>query len=401
MDLVERQVTTEDPLTAATTSSNHETKSQPATDDVSTSNLPTTPATGAPHEEQPNHTPTPTPTTTTNTTTTTTTTTNNSNSNSNTSKHLSITEVTFSMTVASTSTKTDNKGKMFTVYNIKVSALGTRWVVPKRFSELELLHDALQKSYPQCRLPKFPSKGGLGGLFRRLDDSTIEKRRYDLQQWFEGALLHSMIYKSQLLRLFFELPRGIVQASREADDRAAVRAARGNEGRAQSFEDVDPTDGGGSNNTTGTSNSGTNRHPDHFNIDSIAVNKQINFSNTTAPKSIVLFSNQSVQPELSYDHQGLRLAIKNGNIEEVQSILTVDSKLARYVDSVSRQSMLHLACIFSHTEVAMLLLSEGADPELKNSHGESSFDLAPPALAQKMKLYIEEWEKEHIFKNDT
>ena len=49
----------------------------------------------------------------------------------------------------------------------------------------------------------------------------------------------------------------------------------------------------------------------------------------------------------------------------------------------------------------MLLLSEGADPEIKNSHGESSFDLAPPALAQKMKLYIEEWEKEHIFKNDT
>ena len=106
----------------------------------------------------------------------------------NSQRQLGITEVSFSMAVTGTSTKTDNKGKMFTVYNTKVSALGIRWVVPKRFSELELLNDALRKRYPQSRLPKFPSKGGLGGLFRRLDDSTIEKRRSDLQTYLDGAL---------------------------------------------------------------------------------------------------------------------------------------------------------------------------------------------------------------------
>ena len=40
-----------------------------------------------------------------------------------------VTEVSFSLQCTGTSTKTDNKSKMFTVYNIKVSALSTRWIV--------------------------------------------------------------------------------------------------------------------------------------------------------------------------------------------------------------------------------------------------------------------------------
>ena len=153
----------------------------------------------------------------------------------------------------------------------------------------------------------------------------------------------------------------------------------------------------GANQSSGSNNSGgkggssgntSNRggHKDIFSIDN-------NGSRNQSPKPIVLFSNQSKQPELSYDHHGLRLAIKNGNIQEVENILKVDSKLGRYVDSVSRQSMLHLACIFSHSNIAMLLLDIGADPELKNAHGETAFDLAPPALAQKMIKFIEDWEE--------
>ena len=88
----------------------------------------------------------------------------------------------------------------------------------------------------------------------------------------------------------------------------------------------------------------------------------------------------------------MRLAIKNGDLIVVQQILDLDKKLGRYVDSAG-QSMLHLACIFSHTEIAMLLLDVGADPEIRNAHGETAFDLAPPALAQKMRLFIEDWEK--------
>ena len=288
-----------------------------------------------------------------------------------------VTEVSFSLQCTGTSTKTDNKSKMFTVYNIKVSALSTRWIVPKRFSELELLNEALRKRYPQSRLPKFPSKGGLGGLFsRRLDDSTIKKRRSDLQTYLDGALANPMVYKSQLLRLFFEIPRGIAQAHSEADERALVRAAQ----HTDSAGTDDCSNDGGVDNFSGRRGDG------------ILISDGRNSSDSTSiPKQIVLFSNQS-HPELSFDVQGMRLAIKNGDLIVVQQILDLDKKLGRYVDSAG-QSMLHLACIFSHTEIAMLLLDVGADPEIRNAHGETAFDLAPPALAQKMRLFIEDWEK--------
>ena len=306
-------------------------------------------------------------------TTTTTTQPNTSKTNSKSRKRqVSITEVTFSVTVTGTSTKTDNKGKLFTVYNTKVSALGTRWVVPKRFSELELLNETLKKSYPQSRLPKFPSKGALGGLFRRLDDSTIEKRRSDLQTYLDGALANPLIYKSQLLRLFFEMPRGMSQASREAEEREQARALHAG------------SDGGGAYDLQ----HGSSEH------DNFGGREKYNADESTGPKSVVLFSNQSKHPELSFDYQGMRLAIKNGNLETVQKILETDRKLGRYVDSAG-QSMLHLACIFSHSEIAMILLDAGADPELKNSHGEMAFDLAPPALAQRMIQFIADWEAEN------
>ena len=269
------------------------------------------------------------------------------------------------------------------MYNMKVSALGTRWVVPKRFSELELLNDALRKQYAPSRLPKFPSKGGLGGLFRRLDDSTIEKRRSDLQTYFQGALANSRIYKSQLLRLFFEMPRGIAQAHQEASELALVRARSGS--------------GSGSSGSSGSSRSSgmddCRLHPNEGHDNFSGGNNRMNYGNTNAPKPIVLFVNQP-QPVPSLDHQGMRLAIKNSDIVAVQNILKLDQKLARYVDA-SGQSMLHLACIFSCTDIAMVLLDVGADPELKNSHGETSFDLAPPALAQKMMQFIEAWEDSH------
>jgi hypothetical protein len=321
----------------------------------------------------------------------------------NSQRQLGITEVSFSMAVTGTSTKTDNKGKMFTVYNTKVSALGIRWVVPKRFSELELLNDALRKRYPQSRLPKFPSKGGLGGLFRRLDDSTIEKRRSDLQTYLDGALANPTVYKSQLLRLFFEIPRGVAQAHREADQRALVS-------RAEQMSTVDGesvSSSEGSSNQMGSYGGGSG----NYGIGEVkgagkgagkgkgkgARNRKRssgNSSSSSVPKQIVLFANQT-HPELSFDVQGMRLSIKKGDLAKVQQILEADKKLGRYVSSAG-QSMLHLACIFSHTDIAMLLLDVGADPELRNAHGETAFDLSPPALAQKMLQFIADWESQEF-----
>ena len=91
---------------------------------------------------------------------------------------------------------------MYTVYNLTVSALGSRWVVAKRFSELQHMHDVLKKSFPKARFPKFPSKGGLGGFLSRMDDSTIEKRRNDLQVYMDGVLSRLEVSRLPKLRQF-------------------------------------------------------------------------------------------------------------------------------------------------------------------------------------------------------
>ena len=316
-------------------------------------------------------------------------------------------DVSFACAVPSTSTKTDERGKMFTVYNIKLSALGTRWVVSKRFSELENLNEALRKRFPNARLPKFPSKGGLGGLFRRLDDVTIEKRRADLQTYLDGALLHHSVYKSMLLRMFFEIPRGIDKANREAAEQAAVRAAARKKRAAAGTEERNPhgRNGSGSSGRRGLSfgggarpggvggefrgyrGGGENRHGGKSGSGGGGISR-------ASTRPIVLFANQRRQQNkdvVCADFDGIRQAIKDGDLDTVHKILAVSDRLRRYVDP-SGQSMLHLACMFSHTEIAMALVEVGADPGLGNSHGETAYDLAPPALAQRLAAYVDSWQ---------
>ena len=102
-----------------------------------------------------------------------------------------------------------------------------------------------------------------------------------------------------------------------------------------------------------------------------------------------LFAHQR-RGDIVADCDGIRQAIKHSDLEAVREILRADSRLGRYVDP-SGQSMLHLACMFSDSNIVMELIRVGADPGLGNTHGETAFDLAPPAIAQKMFSYIEAW----------
>ena len=52
--------------------------------------------------------------------------------------------------------------------------------------------------------------------------------------------------------------------------------------------------------------------------------------------------------------------------------------------------MLHLACIFNHVDIALLLVMNGADPEYKNSREETSYDIATETLTTRIKALVTE-----------
>ena len=51
--------------------------------------------------------------------------------------------------------------------------------------------------------------------------------------------------------------------------------------------------------------------------------------------------------------------------------------------------MLHLAALFDHTEIALLLLNAGADPYATNHDKETPLDIAQPSLKLAMKRVID------------
>lgn len=84
----------------------------------------------------------------------------------------------------------------------------------------------------------------------------------------------------------------------------------------------------------------------------------------------------------AHDGEGLRDAIKNRDVHGVKSVLEAEPSLANYKDRQA-ESMLHLAAIFNHTEIADLLLKAGADPLVKNADGETAIDVAQFSLKKK------------------
>jgi len=78
-----------------------------------------------------------------------------------------------------------------------------------------------------------------------------------------------------------------------------------------------------------------------------------------------------------------REAIKAQDIEGVKLLLKAGAK-ADYKDRTGN-TLLHLAAMFDNTELVKVLINAGADPWVQNPSKESAIDIAPPALALKMK----------------
>nr|CAD1832270.1 unnamed protein product [Ananas comosus var. bracteatus] len=81
--------------------------------------------------------------------------------------------------------------------------------------------------------------------------------------------------------------------------------------------------------------------------------------------------------------EGLREAIKNSDVPAVRKLLSqgVD---ANYCDKQGF-TLLHLAALFNQTEIALILMDNGANVECKNGQGETPLDCAPAMLQYKMR----------------
>lgn len=85
--------------------------------------------------------------------------------------------------------------------------------------------------------------------------------------------------------------------------------------------------------------------------------------------------------------EGLREAIKNNDISAVKDLL-MQGVDANYCDKQG-MSLLHLATVFNHTEIAFILMDAGASVDAKNAQGETPLDCAPTMLQYKMHQKIQ------------
>jgi ankyrin repeat protein len=119
------------------------------------------------------------------------------------------------------------------------------------------------------------------------------------------------------------------------------------------------------------------------------------------PKKPVFFSPQKSTfsgfgikhtPLQAYDLKGdlneqSKDAVKAGDLQGLTKLLDAGGS-AGYQDS-SGNSLLHLAALFNHTEIVMLLHQRGAKLSVLNHSKERPLDVAPPALQFKMKALLE------------
>eukprot|EP00249_Psilotum_nudum_P013846 c24545_g1_i2 orf=586-1470(-) len=80
--------------------------------------------------------------------------------------------------------------------------------------------------------------------------------------------------------------------------------------------------------------------------------------------------------------EGMREAIKNGDVEGVKYLL-MNGVDPNYFDKQG-MSLLHIAAVFNMTQIAFLLMEGGAKVDAKNSQGETPLDCAQATLQYKM-----------------
>eukprot|EP01018_Ginkgo_biloba_P026978 Gb_02288 [translate_table: standard] len=86
--------------------------------------------------------------------------------------------------------------------------------------------------------------------------------------------------------------------------------------------------------------------------------------------------------------EGLREAIKNGDVSAVKELLKHGVN-ANYCDKQG-MSLLHLATVFNFTEIAFILMDAGASVDAKNAQGETPLDCAQTMLQYKMRQKMQE-----------
>lgn len=93
------------------------------------------------------------------------------------------------------------------------------------------------------------------------------------------------------------------------------------------------------------------------------------------------------QMDYEVNGEGMREAIKNGDIAAVKKLLN-EGVDANYHDKQGL-SLLHLAAVFNQTEIVFALMDSGASLDYKNAQGETPLDCAPVTLQYKMRQKME------------
>ena len=300
----------------------------------------------------------------------------------------------FSTSIPTTSTHTD-ENKLYTVYNILVRIQGYKHIVPKRFSEFQSFSEHLKHNFSTVRLPKFPSKGGIGGFLTRMDDSTIESRRQNLETYINAVASNFALLRSQSLYRFLDIGKAVKEAKskmkleeeRQSRLLSEYDTSEKQELLSENNSSVKPSEQSHLNEIRGF-------HDDFYlrwNFQSHDLSYDSSMNNFDMKK--YLYSTSPYALSTSYyrpNHASggmLREGIKRGDLKTIKQILEEKPKLACYIDG-SKQSMLHLACIFNHVDIALLLVMNGADPEYKNSREETSYDIATETLTTRIKALV-------------
>ncbi|KAJ8600109.1 hypothetical protein CTAYLR_003469 [Chrysophaeum taylorii] len=248
----------------------------------------------------------------------------------------------------------------YQTYVVECSKEGKRWVIKRRYSAFDELRKTVSK---ECSLSSsFPSK-----QWGKLSMSQTAKRRDQLETWL-GELCAGPLppLASRALASFVAEP---------TDPAVPVVVEDATPPHwDESFMSSDPL--------AAPDEPPPQRPPDdHHDTEPAAATS---FADP-GPAPVGAAPSFLLATTKTYDvsGEGLRDAVKNGDLSGVRQILGSDPKLATYEDR-QRESMLHLAALFNHTEIALALVQAGADPNVQNQNNETPLDLALPSLKSKI-----------------
>jgi ankyrin repeat protein len=117
------------------------------------------------------------------------------------------------------------------------------------------------------------------------------------------------------------------------------------------------------------------------------------------PKPVKKFGGFRSYGKKSYDLHGnlneqCRDAIKNKDVPGVRQLLEAKAD-ANYVDKTGA-TLGHMAALFNASEIMMILIENGANVWVSGSTSETAVQVAPPALAARMKAkQPKEWVDKH------